>query len=84
MSSLEQRCVGGMNTNSVPVSSWLLVKLRVVRTGWGWEYFDQSAMWSQKNPEQVVRRSRLKSLIPATSWVCGSWQISLQVFSLVK
>lgn len=37
------------------------VKLMNVRTGWGWKYFGQSAVCSQKNPEQVVQRPRFKS-----------------------
>lgn len=34
------------------------VKPAVVRTGWGWEYFDQPVVRSQKNPEQVVQRPK--------------------------
>lgn len=78
--SLGQRCVDSINISSVLVNSQLLVKLMIVRTRWGWEYFDQSG---QKNSEQVVQRPRFKSH-SCQVWVCGSWQISLQVFSLVK
>ena len=58
--------MGTVNTSCALRSSQLLVKPKVVRTGWGWEYYDQSVCEVKKNLEQVVPRPKeiLVSFLP--------------------